>query len=66
MSFRKMNGLVIRATEHLLSFKIFFWLHWVVDAVGGLSLVAASRGYSVVAVRKPLIAVASLVAGYRL
>ena len=25
---------------------IYFWLHWVFVAVQGLSLVAASRGYS--------------------
>ena len=25
---------------------IYFWLHWVLIAVRGLSLVAASRGYS--------------------
>ena len=47
-------------------FKILFWLHWVVDAVAGLSLVAVSRGYSVFAVCEPLIAVASLVAEHRL
>jgi len=44
------------------------WLHWVSDAVHGLflavhrlSLVAASKGYSVVAVHELLIAKASLV-----
>ena len=37
-----------------------FWLHWVFVAARGLSLVAASGGYSV-AVRGLLIAVASLV-----
>ena len=42
-------------------FKIyFFWLHWVFVAVCGLSLVAASRGYTLVAVGRLLIAVASL------
>ena len=41
-------------------FFFFFWLHWVFVAVRGLSLVAASGGYSVV-VRGLLIAVASLV-----
>ena len=40
-----------------------FWLHWVFVALGfcGASLVAASRGYSLVAVRGLLIVVASLV-----
>ena len=39
---------------------IYFWLHWVFVAAHGLSLVAASGGYSV-AVRGLLIAVASVV-----
>ena len=43
----------------------FFWLRWVFVAVRGLSLVAASGGYSV-AVRGLLIAVASLVAEHGL
>jgi len=41
-------------------------LHWVFVAVPGLSLVAESRGYSLVAVSGLLIAVASLVAEHRL
>ena len=45
---------------------IYFWLRWVFVAAHGLSLVAASRGYSSVAVRRLLIAVASLVAEHRL
>ena len=44
---------------------IYFWLRWVFVAVRGLSLVAASGGYSV-AVRGLLIAVASLVAEHGL
>ena len=44
---------------------IYFWLCSVFVAVRGLSLVAASGGYSV-AVRRLLIAVASLVAEHRL
>ena len=40
---------------------IDFWLHWVFVAARGLSLVVASGGYSSVAVRGLLIAVASLV-----
>ena len=41
-------------------FAFFFWLCWVFVAARGLSLVAASGGYSVV-VHGLLIAVASLV-----
>ena len=37
----------------------YFWLHWVFVAAHRLSLVAESRGYSLVAVRGLLIAVAS-------
>ena len=44
-------------------FKLFicFWLCWVFIAACGLSLVAASRGYSLVAVWGLLIAMASFV-----
>ena len=45
---------------------IDFWLCWVLVVALGLSLVAASRGYSLVAVIRLLFAVASLVAGYGL
>ena len=51
---------------------IYFWPRWVFVAgwvfvaVRGLSLVAASGGYSFAAVRGILIAVASLVAEHRL
>ena len=44
---------------------IYFWLRWVFVAAHGLSLVAASGGYSA-AVRGLLIAVASLVAEHGL
>ena len=44
-----------------LFYFIYFWLHWVFVAVHGLSLVAASGGLLFVAVRRPLIVVASLV-----
>ena len=44
---------------------IYFWLRWVFVAARGLSLVAASGGYSV-AVRGLLITVASLVAEHGL
>ena len=49
----------------LINLFIYFWLCWVFVAACGLSLVAASGGYSV-AVRGLLIAVASLVAEHRL
>ena len=45
---------------------ICFWLHQAFTAVHRLSLVAASRGYFLVAMHKILIAVASLVAEHRL
>ena len=50
---------------HLGCFYLFlfvFLLHWVFVAARGLCLVATSRGYSLVAVRGLLIAVASLIA----
>ena len=46
--------------SHWTHFFFFFWLCWVFVAVHGRSLVAESRGYSVV-VRGLLVAVASLV-----
>ena len=46
--------------EIVITSLLFFWLHWIFIAKHRLSLVAASRGYSVV-VRGLLIAVASLV-----
>ena len=39
---------------------IYFWLHWVSVAALGLSLVAANKGYSLIAVHGFLTAVASL------
>ena len=45
---------------------IYLWLHWVFVAARGLSLVAASGGYSSLLVRGLLIAVASLVAEHGL
>ena len=45
-------------------FLICFWLHWIFVAVNRLSLVAASRGDSLVVVRGLLTAVASLVADW--
>ena len=43
-----------------------FWLHWACVAARELSLVAASRGYSLVAAYRLRIAMASLVAEHRL
>lgn len=43
-----------------------FWLHWVSVALQRLSLVSASRGHSLLAVHRLLIAVGSLVAGQQL
>ena len=54
---------------YLLSFiyiYIYLWLRWVFVPSHGLSLVVASRGYSLVAVCRLLIAVASLVAEHGL
>ena len=48
------------------SFRILFWLHWVFVAAHWRSLIAVSGGYRLVAVRGLLIAVASLVAAWRL
>ena len=45
---------------------LFIWLCWVFVAARGLSLVAASGGYSFIAVRGLLIAVASLAAEHGL
>ena len=47
-------------------FFFFFWLCWVFIAVWMLSLVTVSGAYSLVAVHRLLIAVASLVAENRL
>ena len=45
---------------------IYFWLCWVFVAVHGISLVGGERGLLFIAVRRLLIAVASLVAEHRL
>ena len=45
---------------------IYFWLCWVFAAAFRLSLVAANRGYSLVAVHELLIVVASLAVEHRL
>ena len=44
------------------NFYSFIWLCWVFTAVQGLSLVAASRGYSLVGVHRLLLSAACLVA----
>ena len=48
---------------HILSIEIdsFFWLCWFIVAVHGISLVVAIRGDSLVAVRRLLLAMASLI-----
>ena len=40
---------------------VYFWLCWIIVAACGLSLAAASGGYSLVAAHRLLVAVASLV-----
>ena len=45
---------------------IYLWLCWVFVAMHGLSLVAASRGYSLLRLHGLLLAVASLVAEHGL
>ena len=45
---------------------IYLWLPWVFIAVQGLSLVAKSRGHSLVVMQGLLSVVASLVAEHRL
>ena len=52
--------------QNFLKNFISFWLHWFFGATCGLSLVVANGGYSLVAVRGLLIAVASLVAEHGL
>ena len=44
----------------------FFWLHWALVSAHGLSLVAASGGYPLVAMLRFLTALASLAAEHRL
>ena len=56
-------------TSKVVSFKIhlfIYWLWWVFTAPGGLSLVAASKGYCLAAVYRLLTAVVSLVVEHRL
>ena len=45
---------------------VYFWLCWVFVAASGLSLVVERRGYSLVAVLRLLITVASLAAEQQL
>ena len=52
--------------KNICIFKIYFRLCWVFIATLRFSLVVESGGYSLVTVRGLLIAVASLVAEYRL
>ena len=55
------RGVFFFFNSSILKIFIYFWLCWVFVAVHRLSLVAASKGYSVVAVHELLIAKASLV-----
>ena len=41
-----MNILVLFPSMYVQALLVFFWLHWVFTAARGLSLVAASGGYS--------------------
>ena len=54
----QINSLLIYFFK-VLFFYIFYWLYWVFVAPRGLSLGAASRGYSLVELHGLLIAVAS-------
>ena len=45
---------------------IYFWLHWVCVAACGLCLVDASRGYSLVAMHRLLVAMASFIVEHKL
>ena len=54
------QGKVVHSLKNFFFFN--FWLCWVFIVARGLSLVATSRGYSLVAVLLLLIAVISLVA----
>ena len=58
------GNFIIPSSQNFLLFKKIFWLHWVFVAARRLSLVAASRGYSLLS--GLLIAVAPLVAEHRL
>ena len=65
------NSASVNIGVHVSFFEFFkkimyFWLYWVFFAVHGLSLVAASRGCSVVVVFRLHIAVASLVVDHGL
>ena len=43
--------------------KFIYWLHWILIAVRGLSLVVESRGHTLVLVCRLLVAPASLLRG---
>ena len=53
---------ILNVLNHQVYRKQFFWLHWVFIAVCELSLVAASRGYSLAVVHRLLTVMPSLVA----
>lgn len=62
--FSSAGGMLGRQPVFFFFFTIL-WLFWVFIAGCGLSLVAESRGYLVIAMLEPLISVASLVAEHR-
>ena len=51
---------------HFKNYLFILWLHWVFVPTGRPSPVAASGGYSLVAVHRLIIAVVSLAVGHRL
>ena len=50
---------ILARDQVFLKIFFYFWLHWALIAVCGLSLVAVSRGYSLIALHGLLTAVAS-------
>ena len=62
----RITGCIWRRAFCLLILFTYFWLHWVLVAVHGLSQVVSSGGYSLVVVLGFLIVVASLVAEHGL
>ena len=75
MIIREIHGLVVSKPKFSCSLQLenffkliifYFWLHWVFVAVLQLSLVAESRGYSLVIAFGLLTVVTSLIAERRL
>ena len=59
-------SLTLKFSDFFFFYLFIFWLHWVFAGVHRLSLVAASRGYSLVVVHRLLTAVASPVSEHEL